>query len=145
MFWPDKARIAVTTSLMFEAGPQNLRRALGPIPVAQEGDFPDLPTNSWFDYAANEGIPRALDLFDRHGAKASSFVTGMSVERYPHVALEIVKRGGTRPPRTDASGHPRSTWHAMRRRRLSPMASPESNASPASVPSAGMPMPCELH
>jgi hypothetical protein len=22
-------------------------------PVAQEGDFPDLPTNSWFDYAAN--------------------------------------------------------------------------------------------
>ena len=93
MFWPDKARIAVTTSLMFEAGPQNLRRTFGPIPVAQEGDFPDLPTNSWFDYAANEGIPRALDLFDRHGVKASSFVTGMSVERYPHIAREIVKRG----------------------------------------------------
>jgi len=59
----------------------------------QEGDFPDLPTNSWFDYAANEGIPRALELFDRHGVKASSFMTGMSVERYPDIAREIVKRG----------------------------------------------------
>jgi peptidoglycan/xylan/chitin deacetylase (PgdA/CDA1 family) len=47
-------------------------------PVAQEGDFPDLPTNSWFDYAANEGIARAFDLFDRHGVKASSFMTGTS-------------------------------------------------------------------
>jgi peptidoglycan/xylan/chitin deacetylase (PgdA/CDA1 family) len=93
MFWPDNARIAVTTSLMFEAGSQDQQRTVGPIPVAQEGDFPDLPTNSWFDYAANEGIPRALDLFDRHGVKASSFMTGMSVERYPDIAREIVKRG----------------------------------------------------
>ena len=93
MFWPDNARIAVTTSLMFEAGSQDQQRTLGPIPVAQEGDFPDLPTNSWFDYAANEGNPRALELFDRHGVKASSFMTGMSVERYPDIAREIVKRG----------------------------------------------------
>jgi len=63
MFWPDSARIAVTTSLMFEAGSQDLRKTLGPFPVAQAGELPDLPTNSWFDYAANEGIPRALDLF----------------------------------------------------------------------------------
>jgi peptidoglycan/xylan/chitin deacetylase (PgdA/CDA1 family) len=93
MFWPDNARIAVTTSLMFEAGSQDQQKTFGPFPAAQEGDFPDLPTNSWFDYAANEGIPRALDLFDRHGVKASSFMTGMSVERYPHIAREIVKRG----------------------------------------------------
>jgi hypothetical protein len=64
MFWPDNAQIAVTTSLMFEAGSQDPQKTFGPFPVAQEGDFPDLPTNSWFDYAANEGISRALDLFD---------------------------------------------------------------------------------
>jgi len=93
MFWPDNAQIAVTTSLMFEAGSQDPQKTFGPFPVAQEGDFPDLPTNSWFDYAANEGISRALDLFDRHGVKASSFMTGMSVERYPDIAREIVKRG----------------------------------------------------
>ena len=93
MFWPDNAQIAVTTSLMFEAGSQDPQKTFGPFPVAQEGDFPDLPTNSWFDYAANEGIPRALELFDRHGVKAGSFMTGMSVERYPDIAREIVKRG----------------------------------------------------
>jgi peptidoglycan/xylan/chitin deacetylase (PgdA/CDA1 family) len=93
MFWPNGARIAVATSLMFEAGSQDPRKALGPIPVPQEGDLPDLPTNSWFDYAANEGIPRALALFDRHGVVATSFMTGMSVERYPDVAREIVARG----------------------------------------------------
>jgi len=102
VFWPNNARIAVTISLMFEAGSQDLRKALGPFPVAQEGDSPDLPTNSWFDYSANEGIPRALDLFDRHGVKASSFMTGMSVERYPHIAREIVKRGH------EAAAHGRS-------------------------------------
>jgi len=51
MFWPDNAQIAVTTSLMFEAGSQDPQKTFGPFPVAQEGDFPDLPTNSWFDYA----------------------------------------------------------------------------------------------
>ena len=40
MFWPDKARIAVTTSLMFEGWTAGTcGGALGPIPVAQEGDF----------------------------------------------------------------------------------------------------------
>jgi peptidoglycan/xylan/chitin deacetylase (PgdA/CDA1 family) len=93
MFWPNNAQIAVTTSLMFEAGSQDQQKPYGPFPVAQEGNFPDLPTNSWFDYAANEGIPRALELFDRHGVKATSFMTGMSVELYPDIAREIVKRG----------------------------------------------------
>jgi peptidoglycan/xylan/chitin deacetylase (PgdA/CDA1 family) len=59
-----------------------LRHELVPFPVPQAGDLPDLPTNSWFDYAANEGIPRALDLFDRHGVKAGSFITGMPAERF---------------------------------------------------------------
>ena len=54
------------------------------VPGCAGRDFPDLPTNSWFDYAANEGIARAFDLFDRHGVKASSFMTGTSFERYPH-------------------------------------------------------------
>jgi hypothetical protein len=117
MFWPDNAQIAVTTSLMFEAGPQDTQKTFGPFPVAQEGDFPDLPTNSWFDYAANEGIQRALELFDRHGVKASSFMTGMSVERYPDIAREIVKRGH------EAAAHGRrwrlhSTLVGTRRRSL---------------------------
>jgi hypothetical protein len=34
MFWPDRPRSAVTTSLMFEAGSQDLQKTFGPFPVA---------------------------------------------------------------------------------------------------------------
>src|ERR1022692_3053219 len=54
-FWPNGARIAVSASLMLEAGGQNLYRSdalFGPMP---DGYF-DLPTNSWFEYGAVEGI-----------------------------------------------------------------------------------------
>jgi peptidoglycan/xylan/chitin deacetylase (PgdA/CDA1 family) len=81
MLWPNGARIAVATPLMFEAGSQDLRKTLGPIPVPQEGDLPDLPTNSRLDCAANEGIPRALALFDRHGIVATSFMTSSNLSR----------------------------------------------------------------
>src|SRR5579871_3695877 len=67
-FWPNGARIAVSASMMLEAGGQNLHRSdalYGPMP---EG-YLDLPTNTWFEYGAVEGIPRLLDLFDRHGVK----------------------------------------------------------------------------
>jgi hypothetical protein len=44
MFWPNRPRIAVTTSLMLEAGSQDLQKTFGLFPVAQEGDFPDRRT-----------------------------------------------------------------------------------------------------
>jgi hypothetical protein len=58
-FWPNGARIAVSASLMLEAGGQNLYRSdalFGPMPDG----YLDLPTNSWFEYGAVEGIPRLL-------------------------------------------------------------------------------------
>src|SRR5271163_3843803 len=61
-FWPNGARIAVSASLMLEAGGQNLHRSdalFGPMPDG----YLDLPTNSWFEYGAVEGIPRLLDLY----------------------------------------------------------------------------------
>src|SRR5258708_401212 len=91
-FWPNGARIAVSASLMLEAGGQNLYRSdalFGPMP---EG-YLDLPTNSWFEYGAVEGIPRLLDLFDKHGIKATSFMVGTAVEKHPDLAREIVRRG----------------------------------------------------
>jgi len=103
-FWPNGARIAVTASLMLEAGGQNLQRSdalYGPMPQG----FLDLPTNTWFEYGAVEGIPRLLDLFDRHGVKATSFMVGTAVERHPDLAREIVRRGH------EAAAHGR-TWES---------------------------------
>jgi peptidoglycan/xylan/chitin deacetylase (PgdA/CDA1 family) len=91
-FWPNGARIVVTASMMLESGGQNLYSSdalVGPMP---DGFF-DLITNTWFEYGAVEGVPRLLDLFDKHGIKATSFMVGAAVERHPELAREIVRRG----------------------------------------------------
>jgi peptidoglycan/xylan/chitin deacetylase (PgdA/CDA1 family) len=95
-FWPNGARIAVTISLMFESGGQMRPEsgALGPLgAVPMPLEYPDLPTESYFEYGYREGIPRLLDLFDKHGVKVTSFMVGRAVERSPDMAREIAQRG----------------------------------------------------
>src|SRR3984893_6421189 len=92
-FWPNGARLAVSLSLMFEGGGQPISGAGGVIPDKIEDGVPDLPTNAFFAYGHYEGIPRVLDLMDRHGIKLSSFMIGKAVETSPDLAREIVRRG----------------------------------------------------
>ena len=102
-FWPDGARLAVSFSMMFEAGGQPISGAGGVIPDPIANGLPDLPTNAFFEYGVYEGIPRLLDLFDKHGVKISSFMIGRAVEKAPDLAREIVSRGH------EAAAHGR-TW-----------------------------------
>jgi peptidoglycan/xylan/chitin deacetylase (PgdA/CDA1 family) len=102
-YWPNGARLAVSLSLMFEGGGQPISGAGGVIPDAIEDGVPDLPTNAFFAYGHYEGIPRVLDLMDKHGIKLSSFMIGRAVETSPDVAREIVRRGH------EAAAHGR-TW-----------------------------------
>ena len=37
--------------------------------------------------------PRVLEVLDRHGAKATFFLMGRNVERYPDVARDVLRRG----------------------------------------------------
>jgi len=92
-FWPDGARLAISISLMFEAGGQPISGAGGPLSEPIRPGFPDQPTNAFFDYGINEGIPRALDLFDKHDIKVTSFMIGKAIEKNPNLAREIVRRG----------------------------------------------------
>jgi peptidoglycan/xylan/chitin deacetylase (PgdA/CDA1 family) len=92
-FWPDGARLAVTVSMQFEAGGQPVSGADGPITEPILPGFPDLGQNSYYEYGAREGVPRILDLMDKHGIKMTSFMVGEAVRRHPDVAVEIVRRG----------------------------------------------------
>lgn len=92
-FWPNGARLALSFSLMFEGGGQPISGAGGVIPDPIEKGVPDLPTNAFFAYGHYEGIPRLLDLMDKHGIKLSSFMIGKAVETTPEMAQEIVRRG----------------------------------------------------
>jgi len=91
--WPNGARLAVSLSLMFEGGGQPISGAEGAIPERIQGGVPDFPTNAFFAYGYYEGIPRLLDLMDKHGIKLSSFMIGNAVETSPDLAREIVRRG----------------------------------------------------
>jgi peptidoglycan/xylan/chitin deacetylase (PgdA/CDA1 family) len=92
-FWPDGARLAISVSLMFEAGGQPISGAGGVIPDPIRDGLPDLPTNAFFQYAVYEGVRRLLDLMDKHQVKLSSFMIGEAVRKAPDLAREIVKRG----------------------------------------------------
>jgi peptidoglycan/xylan/chitin deacetylase (PgdA/CDA1 family) len=92
-FWPKGARLAISISLMFEGGGQPISGAGGAVPEPIKPGYPDQVTNAFFDYGVNEGIPRALDLFDKHGIKATSFMISKAVEKHPELAHEIVRRG----------------------------------------------------
>lgn len=92
-FWPSGARLAVTVSAQFEAGGQPISGAPGPISEPVIDGFPDLGQNSFYDYGAREGMPRILDLLDRHDIRMTSFMIGDTVRRHPDLAAEIVRRG----------------------------------------------------
>jgi peptidoglycan/xylan/chitin deacetylase (PgdA/CDA1 family) len=112
-FWPDDTRLVISISMQFEAGGQPAKGTDSPFPKV---DFPDnVPSdpaaNTWFAYGYREGIPRMLDLWDRHGVKVTSHMIGEAVQRHPELAKEIVQRGH------EAAGHgPRwSSQYAMSR------------------------------
>ncbi len=112
-FWPGGARLVISISMQFEAGGQPPKGTDSPFPKV---DFPDgvpadAAANSWFAYGYREGIPRMLDLWDKHGVKVTSHMIGEAARRHPALARDIVARGH------EASGHgPRwSSQYAMER------------------------------
>lgn len=112
-FWPGDIRLVVSISMQFEAGGQPPKGTDSPFPKV---DFPsnvasDPATNTWFAYGYREGIPRMLDLWDRHDVKVTSHMIGEAARKHPELAKEIVARGH------EAAGHgPRwSSQYAMSR------------------------------
>jgi len=112
-FWPGGARLVISVSMQFEAGGQPPKGTDSPFPKI---DYPagmqsDPVANTWFAYGYREGVPRMLDLWDKHGVKVTSHMIGEAARRHPELAREIVKRGH------EAAGHgPRwSSQYAMTR------------------------------
>lgn len=112
-FWPGNTRLVVSISMQFEAGGQPPKGTDSPFPKVEfpENVPSDPATNTWFAYGYREGIPRMLDLWDRHGVKVTSHMIGEAVRKHPELAQEIVARGH------EAAGHgPRwSSQYAMSR------------------------------
>ena len=77
--WPNGARVAVC--LTFDVDNELLQRA-NPLPVPL----------SVGEYGATTGLPRILDLLDRHGVPATFFIPAMTLMLHPEIAPAILKR-----------------------------------------------------
>ena len=88
-FWPNGARLAIAFSMVIETDAD-------PDPVSKGPDgksYPDLYAKTAGQYAANEAIPRMLDMFDRRRIKVTSMMCAQSAERNPALAKEVAQRG----------------------------------------------------
>lgn len=93
-YWPNGARLAISVSMQFEAGGEPDEGADSPFSATPlPKGYPDLPARTWFQYGYKEGIPRLLDLWDRHKIKVTSHMVGDAVRKNPALAREIVERG----------------------------------------------------
>jgi len=78
--WPGGARVAVCLS--FDVDNELLwRRAPLPVPLSQG------------EYGATTGLPRILDLLDRHSIPASFYIPAMSAALHPRMIQDILHRG----------------------------------------------------
>ena len=80
--WPNGARVAVGLSFDFDNETGSLRDGR---------DSPGLLSQG--EYGARAGLPRVLDLLDRHHIPASFFVPAVSALLYPDGMKAIVKSG----------------------------------------------------
>ncbi|MDA8563121.1 polysaccharide deacetylase family protein [Mariniblastus sp.] len=93
-FWPQGARLVISISSQFESGGQPAFGVESPFSGNPLPDgIPDLPARTWFAYGYNEGFPRLMDLWDKHGIKATSHMVGDAVVKNPQLAKEWVERG----------------------------------------------------
>ncbi|PZF72704.1 polysaccharide deacetylase family protein [Taibaiella soli] len=100
--WIDGSRLIISASLQFEAGGAPDTGFDNPFPQNMKPGFPDLPAKTWFQYGYKEGIPRLLDLLDKHGIKVTSHTIGLAAIHSPALAKEIAARGH------ELSGHGQS-------------------------------------
>ncbi|MEX2502605.1 MAG: allantoinase PuuE [Trueperaceae bacterium] len=99
--WPGGHRLAINLVVNYEEGSE-YSYAHGDERQENSGEwgpkpFPDgvrnLANESFFEYGSRVGFWRLLDLFDRHGVKATFGVCPVALEKNPEAAPAIVQAG----------------------------------------------------
>ena len=85
MVWPDGHRAAASFSFDVDAESAILHASPG------SASRPGVMSHQ--SYGPLVGVPRILDILDRHGVEATFFVPGYTAERYPGVVRDIVAAG----------------------------------------------------
>lgn len=87
--WPNKAKIAISVNLAFEAFIRRSQISMGGKP----GDGPDPFSLSYAEYGARSGVWRILDTMDELGLKGSMSTNGLAAEKYPSIVKTVMEAG----------------------------------------------------
>ena len=95
--WPDGAHIAVVFNMSWEVSP-NLGTS-----ESRETSVQKVPQTAHYAramrpvyehaFAETGGVQRLLDLWERHGIRASAYADGLTVQLYPELAREVAAKG----------------------------------------------------
>jgi hypothetical protein len=66
---------------------------IGPMGNPLKGGMPDINAIGWAEYGHRRGVHRILEMFERHGVKASILVSGIMAERYPEEVRAFADAG----------------------------------------------------
>src|ERR1043166_4986585 len=80
--WPEGVRCVAVFTVDFDGPSHETGRKLKPLGI-----------NSWGRYSGRRGVPRYLDLFEKHDIPATFFIPGFDAECYPQVIKDIDRRG----------------------------------------------------
>ncbi|CAN5735413.1 polysaccharide deacetylase [soil metagenome] len=80
--WPNGARCGALITVDFDGTGNEVGQGFDPAGIRSAGG-----------YSARRGVPRMLDLFDRHRIPATFFVPGFDAENHPELVREIIAQG----------------------------------------------------
>src|SRR5581483_7913509 len=88
--WPGGARMAVGIILLHEW--ESVPRPVRPMPAGAHHTF-DFLALGVREYGQRDGFWRIMDVLDRHEAKVSMLVNGLTCELFAETVLEAKRRG----------------------------------------------------
>lgn len=114
--WPNKANIAISINLAFEAFELRSQYSHGSKPGEK-----DLFSLSYAEYGARSGAWRIMDMLDQLNLRGSMSTNGLAAETWPHVVKAFVDQGnevvghGWANDVIDRSGEPERELTEIRR------------------------------
>jgi peptidoglycan/xylan/chitin deacetylase (PgdA/CDA1 family) len=91
--WPNKARMAVMVTVMFETWPEGKAPPYSPMASPLRDGVTDLQGISWAEYGGETGVWRLAEIFAKFGIHATFATNARAVERYPEAVRALVQAG----------------------------------------------------
>lgn len=91
--WPGDRRLAVSLNVLLEGYSTGESPVLGPMGNPLVAGTVDSQALSWIAYAPKLGIYRIMRMLDRHGLRATVFVSSVVAQNHPEVVLSAEHNG----------------------------------------------------